>query len=325
MGNAVDSSGTNGTASVFVAVPSYNHAPFIEECLRSIFGQTLHPAKLLVIDDGSRDGSPAIIERVLQECPFDAELIVRENRGLCRTLNQALDASSGEYFAYIGSDDFWLPEFLAARFEMMESRPDAVLGYGHAYLVDDAGERFDRTDDHTDDWADYPDGDARPMLLEGIAPISSSIFYRRSALDKVRWNEDARLEDYEMYLRLMNLGEFAFDPRVLSAWRHHGYNTSGDHKLMLDEVLAAQERNFDRLGVSRAELDKIQARTKFRYARIQLQHGNKRSALRLAGESWRGAASHLQLGKFAARMLVPMPVVEMRRSFKRKGKKDHTN
>ena len=312
MGNAVERSG-----EVFAFVPSYNHAPFVEECLRSILAQTLPPGKLLVIDDGSVDGSPAIIERVLKNCPFPSELVVRENRGLCRTLNQALELSEGDFFAYIGSDDLWWPEFLAARREMLERRPNAVLGYGHAFLVDEAGETFDNTALHDDDWGCYPDGDAREMLLRGVAPVSSTIVYRRSVLERVGWNEGSRLEDYEMYLRLMNLGEFAFDPRVLSAWRQHGYNTSGDHLLMLDEVLAAQERNFDLLGVERGRLDEIQAQTKFRYARIQLQHGHKRSAMRLAGESWRGAESRLQLGKFAARLLVPMPFVELRRNLRK--------
>src|SRR5688572_31576592 len=119
MGNAV-----KRNEGVFAFVPSYNHAPFVEECLRSIFAQTLPPRKLLVIDDGSKDDSPAIIERVLKDCPFPSELIVRENRGLCCTLNEALELSEGRYFAYIGSDDFWLPEFLAARQEMLERRPN---------------------------------------------------------------------------------------------------------------------------------------------------------------------------------------------------------
>src|SRR4028119_2164690 len=74
---------------VFAFVPSYNHAPFVEKCLRSIIDQTLKPKKLLVIDDGSKDDSPKIIERVLNDCPFDAEFIARENRGLSATLNEA--------------------------------------------------------------------------------------------------------------------------------------------------------------------------------------------------------------------------------------------
>src|SRR5262245_46675785 len=111
--------GDDRRPEIFVVVPSYNHAPFVEMCLRSIFSQTVRPGKLLVIDDGSSDDSPKFIATVLKDCPFDAELIARENRGLCRTLNEGLEASSGDYFAYIGSDDLWSPEFLEARARML--------------------------------------------------------------------------------------------------------------------------------------------------------------------------------------------------------------
>ena len=57
-------------AAVSVVVPSFNHAPFVEATLRSIMNQTLRPAELLVIDDGSSDNSPAVIERVLARLSF---------------------------------------------------------------------------------------------------------------------------------------------------------------------------------------------------------------------------------------------------------------
>src|SRR5687768_3760643 len=120
---------TESQPEVFVAVPSYNHAPFIEKCLRSIISQTLAPMKLLVIDDGSQDGSVEIIERVLRDCPFDFEIKARENRGLCATLNEAFAASTGKYFAYLGSDDIWLPTFLEEQTRLLNSRPNAVLAF----------------------------------------------------------------------------------------------------------------------------------------------------------------------------------------------------
>lgn len=305
-------------SEVFAFVPSYNHAPFIEKCLNSIIGQTLPPKKLLVIDDGSRDDSPKIIERVLKNCQFEAELIVRENRGLCATLNQGFSLSSGKYFAYVGSDDYWLPEFFAARVKLMENRDGAVLGFGHAFLIDGAGRIFDSTENYADSWADYSDGDARPMLLKGHAPISSTVIYRRAALENVSWNEASRLEDYEMYLKLMNAGDFAFDPQPFSVWRHHSYNTSGNIGLMMDEVIDAQNRNFKDLGIGAAELRKIQMNTKFRYAREFLQHGDKRQALNVAAANWRGAGSNLELAKFALRMFVPMSVINFRRNLRKK-------
>src|SRR5215211_557563 len=108
---------------VAVVVPSYNHAPFVAAALRSVLAQTHAPARLLVIDDGSRDGSPRVIGDVLKDCPFPCELIARENRGLCATLNEGLAKTSGRHFAYLGSDDIWLPGLLEARVALLAQRP----------------------------------------------------------------------------------------------------------------------------------------------------------------------------------------------------------
>ena len=293
---------------VFAFVPSYNHAPFIESCLRSIINQTFKPKKLLVIDDGSKDDSPKIIERVLKDCPFDAELIARENHGLCATLNQGFARSSGEYFAYLGSDDVWFSAFLAERVKLLDSRPAAVLGYGNALFLNENDEIFDSSAE----WWNFPT-DAREMLRLGIAPISSTVFYRRSALEKHGWNENSRLEDYEFYIKLSDEGEFAFDRQVLSVWRHHGYNTSGDMNLMLSEVLAAQDRNPEKLALDKTNFDEIQRRVRFRYANDFLQKGHKKDALELALKNWRGAPSLGQALKFSARLLVPLSVIKLRR------------
>jgi alpha-1,3-rhamnosyltransferase len=308
----MNSAAENKISDVFVLIPSYNHAPFIQDCIRSVIEQKLSPAKLLVIDDGSRDASPTIIERMLKECSFDAELIVRENRGLCATLNQGFSMCKSKYFAYIGSDDIWLPDFLSERVRLLDQRENAVLAYGHALFIDDNGDAIDSTDEHSENWANYPDGDASEMLLNGIAPVSSTVTYRSSALEKVSWNEASRLEDYEMYLNLMRLGEFAFDPQVLSAWRHHGYNTSGDKMLMLKEVIEAQNRHFPKFGIAAEELTERQVKLKFHYARDFLRLGDKRTAWTL-GMANRKGANFFEFLKFLVRMGIPMPIVEMKR------------
>src|SRR6185503_3221517 len=183
-------------AAVSVLVPSYNHAQFIEATLRSIIKQTLPPAELIVIDDGSSDGSQAIIERVFNDCTFPCKLIARENRGLCATLNEGFARTSGEYFAYLDSDDLWLPNFLSERVRLLKSRPRAVLAYGHTYFVDEQN----RIVDSTADWASYADGNARDMLLQTTAPMSPTVLYRREVLEQERWNEESKLEDYDLYL-----------------------------------------------------------------------------------------------------------------------------
>ena len=309
MSPRLDAEAGGGGQGVAVVVPSYNHAPFVAAALRSIFAQTRAPARLLVIDDGSRDGSPHVIEAVLKDCPFPCELVARENRGLCATLNEGLAKTEGTYFAYLGSDDLWLPGFIEARVALMQERPRAVLAYGHAYLIDEGG----AVSDCTLDWARYADGDARAMLLEeAYAPMSPTVLHRRAAVERHGWNERARLEDYELYLKLSADGDFAFDPRVLSAWRRHGTNTSGDFVWMIEARLEAQRNAAPHLKLSPAQLERYHRALNFSGAEDLLRLGDKRAALRYLRRGLSGAPNASALARVALRLLTPHSLVRRR-------------
>lgn len=303
------------SSSVNVLVPSYNHAPFVERTLRSIFAQTLPPKKLIVIDDGSKDESAEIIRRVLRDCPFENEFISRRNRGLSATLNEGFALSKGKYFAYLGSDDLWFPQFLEERIKLLESRPNAVLAFGHAFLIDEN----ERIIDSTENWTSFADGDMLPFLLRGQVFSSPSVVYRRRALERHRWNENSVLEDYELYLKLCadRESEFARDERVLCAWRQHGWNVSGDFPLMLREWIAAQNRTADKFDLSRAELDKIQTELKFQSVADYVRHGHRREALSLFFNNLSGARSPVQIGKMLFRLTIPQALFQWNRRRKR--------
>ena len=311
----------DGTTTISVVVPSYNHAQFIEATLRSIMKQTLQPAELLVIDDGSSDDSPAVIARTLSDCPFPCELVARDNRGLCATLNEGFERTHGDYFAYLGSDDLWLPDFLEARVNLLESRASAVLAYGHAFFIDEQN----RIVDSTADWASYADGDARAMLLETTAPMSPTVLYRRGALEQERWNEQSKLEDYDLYLRLSAAGPFAFDPQVLSAWRRHSANVSWDQSLMLAEQLQAQRAAALRFGLTNEQIAELQRTTRFSRAEDFLRVGQKSQALSLMLYNFRGAHSPRATARMLLRLLIPNSFmrgrarVRQRKAFERYG------
>jgi glycosyltransferase involved in cell wall biosynthesis len=227
--------------------------------------------------------------------------VTRDNRGLCATLNEGFERTSGDYFAYLGSDDLWLPEFLSARVNLLESRPDAILAYGHAYFVDEQN----RIVDCTTDWAHYADGDVREMLLQTTAPMSPTVLYRRDALVQQRWDEESKLEDYDLYLRLSAAGPFAFDPQVLSAWRRHSSNVSWDQTLMLEEQLQAQRLGALRFGLTDDEIEKLQRATKFSRAEDFLRVGQKGKALSLLMHNWRGVRSPRETARILLRLLIP--------------------
>lgn len=307
--------------SVSVVVPSYNHDRFVAACLRSIIKQTLAPSELIVIDDGSTDESVKAIESVLQDCPFPSELIVRENRGLSATLNQGLALTKGTYFAYLSSDDVWLEDFLAARVATLQQRPNAALAYGHAYFINE----LDQIVDSTADWANYLDGDARPMLLQTIAPMSPTVLYSRDAVGRHEWNEQSRLEDFELYLKLSREGEFAFDPQVLAAWRWHETNASWNQQMMLAEQLAALTRQHTALGLSSSELERLQKRIRFSRAEDFLRVGDKKRAYELIVKNLGAVKSPVAIARLGARMLLPYRIVlkqrqiKQQRAFKRYG------
>ncbi|MGD9561779.1 MAG: glycosyltransferase family 2 protein [Pyrinomonadaceae bacterium] len=296
-------------SGISVVVPSFNHERFIERTLRSIFAQTEPIEKLLVIDDGSRDGSAAVIESVLRDSPIDCELQVRENRGLSATLNEGFAATGSEFFAYIGSDDLWRSDFLAQQLRLLRTRPAAVLAFSHAFLIDEDDTIIDRTDN----WTSFADGDVLPYLLRGQVFSSPGVVYRRSALERHSWNEDSILEDYELYLKLSADGEFARNSNVLCGWRQHGSNVSRNFPRMLEEWIKAQDKIAGSLPISRRELDQMQSGLRFDSVASLVRGGYRAEARRLFRENLGGARSVFDMLRMASRLAVPQTLFEANR------------
>jgi len=294
--------------TVSVVVPSYNHAPFIRQCLTSIFRQTLLPAELIVIDDGSQDDSLEIIEETLRDSPFPCEFYPRENKGLCRTLNAGLDKASGEFFAYLGSDDIWLPGFLEARISALAENPSAAMAYGHCYIINEDNEIIGESEKAGID--EYPE--ARDRLLYGFTPTSCTVVYRKSFLANQRWNSEIRLEDYDLYLRLCGEGELIFDPRVLSAWRSHGYNTSADQEFMVREMVEAVARNAAALGLDAGELKLVTSRRTIPLIDRYFAEGKRFKAVRLFLSNLRGFPTTGRILKKAAKLMLPRQINGLR-------------
>jgi Glycosyltransferases, probably involved in cell wall biogenesis len=297
--------------SVSVLVPSYNHARYIARCLRSIIEQSHRPLQLVVIDDGSEDDSVRRIEQELRDCPFESELIARTHKGLVQTLNEGLKRCRGKYFAYLGSDDVWLPDFLTSRVKLLEARSDAVLAYGHSFVINEQ----DQIVECTKEWAAYDKGCTREMLLNAIVPFSPSVLYRRQILHRYHWNEDAQLEDYDLYLRLSGEGEFVFDEHILCAWRTHGENNSRDLEFMLKECLKAQQRAVSSLKLTPRELEKANARLKWRYGGDFVKAGERGMGIKLLCLNLRGAPSYGSIVRMMGAAILPTSVLRWRKQY----------
>jgi hypothetical protein len=123
---------------VSILIPSYNHARYVGDALRSVFAQTYPRLELIVIDDGSTDTSAQVIERTLADCPHPHRFAARANEGAPATINEALALASGEYFNVLNSDDLFAPERIEAMVAGVH-RGGAEWGFSRCAFIDDAG------------------------------------------------------------------------------------------------------------------------------------------------------------------------------------------
>lgn len=113
--------------NVSVVIPLFNKEQAIETTLTSVLGQTRPPDAVIIVDDGSTDGSVAVIERLLkhEKTAIPIRLIRQENLGVSMTRNRGADETRSDYIAFLDADDEWLPECLAEFEKLALRNPDA--------------------------------------------------------------------------------------------------------------------------------------------------------------------------------------------------------
>ena len=109
-----------------VIIPLYNKVPYIRKALESVLAQTYTDYELIIVDDGSTDGSAEIAEAFLQELPA-SRLLKQKNAGVSATRNNGFSVSSAEYIAFLDADDWWEPTYLERMAQLIEDYPDAGL------------------------------------------------------------------------------------------------------------------------------------------------------------------------------------------------------
>ncbi len=237
MNGQADASGSRRSRRVAVVIPSFNHAQFIGEAIGSVLAQTHRDIELHIIDDGSTDGSPQVIERALSAAPAGVrcEFAARGNRGCSATLNELIAGVRAEWVAILNSDDSLAPD----RFEqMLRDIPDQ----GHHFGFSAVEFFFREGAPDADTWREfYPamlqGGLALPTvgftLLRGNFAITSSNFlFDRFLFDRIGgFREELPLsQDWDFLLRALQHVEPVFHPELLLRYRVHGSNTYRNHR-----------------------------------------------------------------------------------------------
>ena len=207
---------TDQTPLVTVLVPSYNHERFISQCLQSILDQTYQNLELIVIDDGSKDTSPEILQKLQNKHHF--KLILQENRGTASVLNMGLEKhSQGKYVSFCASDDYWVPEKIELQVKFMEEHPEFAMCYGKNYFVDDHSQIIDR---YCRDYGKLKGGSVfNELFLFRFHPQVNYLF-RRSIFEETGYYDERFItEDYYMNLKIAYRHPIGFIDSFLGYYR----------------------------------------------------------------------------------------------------------
>ena len=217
--------------SIAVIIPAYNSAPFLGETLQSVFSQTHPPDEILVIDDGSTDGTPALAESFGPK----VRVFYRSQQRQASNRNFGAEQTSCEWLAFLDHDDLWEANKLERQLEELSKHPDADLCYSARINFVQDGDTFRRDKI----FPVPPAQDIQRSLYVNTTFMPGSVLIRRSVyLAAGGFDPSFKLvEDWDLWLRLLHRGiRFAACPEALLLHRIHANMQSKNAIAALAEV-----------------------------------------------------------------------------------------
>lgn len=249
---------------VSVVIPVFNGAPFVEKAVASVRAQTVREVEIIVVDDGSTDGTQALLATLARTAGII--WFQQDHGGPARSRNRGIAAARGEFVALLDCDDVWLPDKLERQLAVFHDRPDIGVVHTDYEVVDQDGKVLERVAARRS---------AEPLVtafVGGHAALPSTLVIRRALLERVgALNPDLYgSEDSDLAIRLHAAAGFACVERVLvrKLQRGHGYRDMAfDEALHKEKVLSSRERFL-------AGLEKMQPMTPAQRAALDREWAN---------------------------------------------------
>ncbi len=278
-----------------VILPTYNRARMAETALRTVDWQTSRDFECLVVDDGSDDSTPAVLERWEGKEGF---VILRspKNRGMNASRNAAIARARGRFITFLDSDDLWLPERLAAFKERSVEKPDAGFLFSNAWVF-----RYGRIIGTLfDPLRPIPEGRVPGAYAvgEGQLPyVTTNVAIARSAFDAHGlFKTEMRTLDTELFTRVLAGGvPVAVLRQPLSVRRLHDDQLTDRYEENFKESMLALES----AGASYKEAEAVRRRTAEEVALYLVKAGRPDEARVFLRRELGGAALSTQVWRLA--------------------------
>lgn len=300
--NAENSQPDLASPLVSVIMPAYNARPFIAESIQSVLGQNYQNIELIVVDDGSNDGTPELAEQFGSR----VNVLRQKNAGPAAARNRGMAAARGKFLAFLDADDVWLPGKVTLQVQYLETHPDVGVVFG----------TFVR-------WYARPDGSFsgppppvnmdslfnlvpeqsgwiyKALLFDNVIHIITAMI-RREVIEKVGWLDEslATGEDYDFWLRVSQ--QFRSDKlaRTLAYYRMHAASITqvprkenNEYKVLLKTVAAYGLKGPNGVAVSESALRGRLFQLCFGHGYFHIRSGDPK----VAQEAFSAALKHAPL------------------------------
>lgn len=278
---------------ISVIIPAYNAERFIAETIQSVLNQTFQDFELIVLNDGSKDKTPEIVQEF---CNKDerVKLINKPNTGVSDTRNMGMRIAQGEYIAFLDADDLYLPTYLEKKFHFLEKNIDYQFVYSDFIHIDEVGNEINI---ETIKWHE----NIFKGILEwnGISSCPGHFFFRKTCLKKNLFfaTKLSTLADRHFLLQLF----FHFKGSIISEplWKYRNVSASMSKSLLVHEkdCLASIDL-YNELG--------------FYPTKSYKNYCAAKTYLMLAGSWWKNGNNKLKGLKYIFKSLFthPKPIIE---------------
>ena len=236
------------TVDVSVVVPVYNGMPYLEALMESLFRQTIKNFEIIVVNDGSTDGTGAYLDGLKNDKIF-IKVIHQENRKLPGALNRGFSESKGRRLTWVSADCACRPDMLERLSSALEAFPQAGMAYSPFFFVDYSGKIMGKIE--------MQRLVTRELLIRN--PGNASFMYTRDAMEKTGIYDErlVGVEDWYYWLRMSTIFPFVYIPECLYYYRLHASSMQSTMSEEINDAAEVMIQEFIKSSGDRLDLSKL--------------------------------------------------------------------
>ncbi len=221
---------------ISVVIPTFNTANFVKRAIDSVLHQTYSNFEILVIDDGSTDGTRLL----LQEYKI-IKYFYQQNRGLSSARNLGMQKSTGKYLVFLDADDWLEKDALQQNFSVIKNKPGIAFVSGNYYLL------RAKTNELETIMTTVIDNHYIRLLQSNYIGMHAAVMFQRWVFQKFCYDETLKAcEDYDLYLAITRKYPVIHHQKFIATYYFHSLGLSHNHQLMINSIniVIEKQRRF---------------------------------------------------------------------------------